>query len=186
MRLLESIQSNETNTVILYSLERLSRDMLTLLALERLLDEFEIKLHTVEGEVNTETPDGFMNFAMKAFLGEMERRQVKYRTSKAMEYMKTQGRVTGQIPYGYTRQGDNLQENPQEMEIIRRINQLYSEGRNLTDISGELERSGVRTRKGTNFSIQQVKRLIGNYEDVKKKKASRFANSITDFIRAIA
>ena len=75
--LLDRIETGEVKAVILYSLERLSRDMLTLLALERLLDEYDIELHTVDGQIDTSTPDGFMGFAMRSFLGEMERRQVK-------------------------------------------------------------------------------------------------------------
>ena len=93
IEVLDRIESGEAQGLVLYSLERLSRDMLTLLALERLLDEHDIELHTVEGEVNTSTPDGWLNFAMKAFLGEMERRQVKYRTKRAMEFKKAQGSI---------------------------------------------------------------------------------------------
>ena len=95
MRLFEAIESREINVVVLYSLERLSRDMLTLLALERYLNEKNIELHTVEGQIDTSTPDGWLGFAMKSFLGEMERRQVKYRTKKAMEYKKQQGSIVG-------------------------------------------------------------------------------------------
>jgi DNA invertase Pin-like site-specific DNA recombinase len=51
--------------------------MLTFLCLERLLDEYNVELHMVDGEIDTSTPDGFMGFAMKAFLGEMERRQAQ-------------------------------------------------------------------------------------------------------------
>ena len=102
------MESGEAEALVLYSLERLSRDMLTLLALERLLDEYDIELHTVEGEVNTNTPDGFVNFAMKAFLGEIEWRQVKYRTKKAMEFKKAQGSIVGSVPYGYRRLKDYL------------------------------------------------------------------------------
>jgi site-specific DNA recombinase len=91
VELLDRIESNQIGAVILYSLERLFRDMLTLLALERLLDEKDLELHTVEGQVDTGNPDGWLNFAMKVFLGEMERRQVKYRTKKAMEFKKAPG-----------------------------------------------------------------------------------------------
>jgi len=186
MKLLDMIQAGNVEVLVLYSLDRLSRDMLTLLALERYLDEFDVKLHTVEGEINTETPDGFMNFAMRAFLGEMERRQVKYRTKKALDYKKSQGKVTGQVPYGWKREGNDLVENPQEMEIIRRINRLYSAGKNLTEISGTLEEDGITTRKGTKFSVQQVKRLIDNYQDVKVSPTSKIANGITELIKSMA
>ena len=111
IEVLNRIESGEVEALVLYSLERLSRDMLTLLALERLLDEHDVELHTVEGEANTSTPDGFVNFAMKAFLGEMERRQVKYRTKKAMEFKKAQGAVVGSVPYGYRRIENRLEPN---------------------------------------------------------------------------
>jgi DNA invertase Pin-like site-specific DNA recombinase len=95
MVLLNRIENHDIDAIVLYSLERLSRDMLTLLALERFLYERDIELHTVEGQVDTSMPDGWLNFAMKAFLGEMERRQVKYRTKRAMEYKKSQGAIVG-------------------------------------------------------------------------------------------
>ena len=56
--------------------------MLTLLAFERLLSEYDIELHTIEGQIDTSTPTGFMSYAMRAFVGEMERRQIKYRTKR--------------------------------------------------------------------------------------------------------
>jgi len=56
IELLDRIEAGHAGAVVLYSLERLSRDMLTLLALERLLDEKSIELHTVEGQVDTSSP----------------------------------------------------------------------------------------------------------------------------------
>ena len=60
-----------------------------------------------------------MNFAMKAFLGEMERRQIKYRTKKALEYKKGNGEVVGAIPYGYRREGKDLVPDLNEQAVTR-------------------------------------------------------------------
>ena len=95
--------------------------MLTLLALERYLNEHDVELHTVEGQVDTSTPDGFMNFAMKAFLGEMERRQVKYRTKKALQHKKAHGEVVGAVPFGYRREGKDLVPDLNEQAIIKTL-----------------------------------------------------------------
>jgi len=62
-------------------------------------------------------------------LGEMERRQVKYRTKKAMEYKKQKGEVVGSIPYGFARKGKDLIPVEKEQEIIRIINRLYKQGK---------------------------------------------------------
>ena len=157
MDLINCLENENVQAVILYSLERLSRDMLTLLALERLLDEYGVELHTVEGQLDTSTPDGWLNFAMKSFLGEMERRQVKYRTKRAMQFKKSRSEVVGSIPYGCDRNGTDLVENPQEQKVISRANRLYAAGKCLAEICRDLNKRGNKTRTGKNFTSQQVK-----------------------------
>lgn len=181
-KLLARIEANGFDALILFSLDRLSRDMLTLLALERLLDECNVELHTIEGQIDTSTPDGFMNFAMRAFLSEMERRQIKYRTKKALEHKRQRGEVIGQVPYGYRREGDHLVENEKEQKIIKRINRMYRLGKSLNAIAKELNEAGVRTKSGTKWTAQQVKRLINGYES---KRESANADKIKSFILSL-
>jgi site-specific DNA recombinase len=186
IRLLDLIQSGEVQIVILFSLERLSRDMLTLLCLEKLLDEYDVQLHSVEGEFNTSTPDGFMSFAMKAFLGEMERRQVKYRTRKALEFKRRNGQVFNHAPYGYRREGESLIPVATEQAIILEGNRMYNAGARLVDIVHELNRAGRTTRNGKEWSPQQVKRLLHGYENTFKKTTTRIGSAARAFIECVA
>lgn len=184
--LLDTIENNGIDVLVLYSVERLSRDMLTLLAFERLSNECDIELHTIEGQIDTSTPDGFMNFAMKAFIGEMERRQIKYRTKKAMEYKKQQNNVVGSIPYGYTRIDDNLIENEEERKVIKLVNNLYQTTKNLSAICRELTEKNIFTRTGKKFDAGQIKRLLKNYNIKFTQKSNKITNTIRDFITGIA
>lgn len=186
IQLLNRMETGDIGVIVLYSLERLSRDMLTLLALERLLDERDIELHTVEGLVDTSTPDGWLNFAMKSFLGEMERRQVKYRTKKAMEYKKGQGAVVGSIPYGYQRNGAELAVNDREQTVMRSINDMYQHDFKLVDICKRLKERDIRTRTGKPFTPEQVKRVITGYRDTFKKTNTKLGENIRAFVEAIA
>lgn len=183
--LLDQIQSNEYNALVLFDLSRLSRDMLTLLALERLLDEQEMELHTIEGQIDTSTPDGFMNFAMKSFLGEMERRQVKYRTRKAMQFKKSQGNVVGSIPFGYRRDDDMLVLNPEEQRIVKLVNKWYSADLHLAQIVDRLRKKGLNSRSGKPFTSQQVKRMITGYENKWRKGNGKIKKNIRRFVMAI-
>lgn len=185
MGLLDAIESQEIDIVVLYSLERLSRDMLTLLALERFLNEKNIELHTIEGQIDTSTPNGWLSFAMKAFLGEMERRQVKYRTKKAMEYKKRQGNIVGAVPYGYRKNGSGLILDETEQQIIRLVNNLYKKSCKLIQICNILREHGITTRKGRAFTPQQVKRLIGGYENTYSKTNGHASQVLRQFIKAI-
>ena len=184
--LLDRIEAGEAQAVVLYSLERLSRDMLTLLALERLLDEYSIDLHTVEGQIDTSSPDGFMSFAMKSFMGEMERRQVKYRTRKAMQYKKQAGKVVGSIPYGYKREGDRLEPEAGEAGTVGIVQGLYAKGKGLTEIARELKEQGITTRTGNDFTPGQVKRILPEYQNINAKTHTRLSQEIRNFVTAIA
>lgn len=183
--LLDRVQAGDIDVIILYSLERLSRDMLTLLALERLLHEHDVELHTIEGQVDTSTPDGFMGFCMKAFLGEMERRQVKHRTRAAMQHKKSNGEVVGSIPYGYTREGDSLLPVVHEQSITKEVNELYQGGHRLVDICRTLNDQGKTTRGGKPWTPQQVKRLLDGYAPTFKKQTTKIGAAARQFIEAI-
>ena len=183
--LLNRIEQNDIDVIILYSLERLSRDMLTLLAIERFLNEHDVELHTIEGQVDTSTPDGFMNFAMKAFLGEMERRQIKYRTKKALEHKKAHGEVVGAVPYGYHRKGKDLLPDLNEQAVIKSVNRLYDGGSRLVDIVRDLNGQGRTSRSGRPWTPTQVKRLIVDYRGSFKKSNGKVSVATRQFIEAI-
>lgn len=186
LEVLDKIESGQAEVLVLYSLERLSRDMLTLLALERLLDEHDIELHTVEGEVNTSSPDGWLNFAMKAFLGEMERRQVKYRTKKAMEFKKAQGSVVGSVPYGYRRLQDRLEPDEAEQRAVTLAKSLYGASYGLSAICRRLTEQGYVTRNGKPFTTEQIKRVLPDYEKAFSHTNTKLSQNIRGFIEAIA
>jgi len=186
VRLLGRLEENDFDAIVLYSLERISRNMLTLLCLEKLFDEYDVELHTVEGQIDTSTPDGFMGFAMRAFLGEMERRQVKYRTKKAMEYKKGRGEVVGQVPYGYKREENSLISDKKEQELIKIVNKLYQGKKSLSFVVKRLTELGYQTRQGKSFRSQQVKRIIKDYERVYSSDGSKQAEKIKEFIFSIA
>lgn len=185
MEVLDAVETQAVEVIVLYSLERLSRDMLTLLALERLLDEFDCELHTCEGAVDTSCPDGWLSFAMKALLGEHERRQVKHRTKKALQHKKGNGHVVGSIPYGFRRDGDNLVPIQKEQTVIAQVNEWYSAGTNVASIQRRLKEQGTKTRDGKDWHSEQVKRLIGCYKEKFKHSRSRTGEAIRTFIEAI-
>jgi len=186
LHLLDIIETGRVKVLVLYSLERLSRDMLTLLALERLLDEHDVELHTVEGLIDTSTFDGWMSFAMKAFLGEVERRQIKHRTRKAMQFKRSRGEVVGAVPWGYRRNGATLEPVPEEQDAIARVNEKYQAGDRLTDIVRWMNETGIPTRAGTPWTAAQARKLIRDYAGSFKKSVSRMGTATRQFIEAVA
>lgn len=186
MELLGRVEEGECDLILTYDLTRLSREMLSLLALERFLNEYDCLLFTVDGQVDTSSVEGFMSFAVKAFFGEVERRTVKDRTKKAMEHLKNNGKVYNHEPYGWKRDGDNLVEVPQEQDVIRLVNGSYSEGLRLADIQRMLNKRRIKTRVGSHWQPQQVKNMIDGYRDTKKQRTTEIGIATKVFIQAIA
>ncbi|MFC1836648.1 recombinase family protein [Thermodesulfobacteriota bacterium] len=186
MDLFERIPKGGVDAIILYSLDRLSRDMLTMLALEKLLDLYSLKLHTVEGTVDTSTPDGWLSFAMKALLSEHEARQVRYRTKRALQHKKSKGEVAGHVGYGFKRVGDKLKPIKKEQAVIDLANQMYQSGSRLVDITAHLNAKNILTRSGKPWKPQQTKRLLNGYKTTFNKGINHLATAIKAFITAVA
>lgn len=186
MRILSMVEAQEIGAVVIYSIERISRDMLTLLALERMLNEYDVELHTLDGLIDTSTPNGFINYAMRAFLGEMERRQIRFRVKSVMQSKKANGDIVGAVPYGFTRDGDSLIPNAEEQVIVDRVNKMFfEEGLSLIRISDRLNIEGVVSRNNRKFDTTQIKRMIATYVQKKKVKRSTVGYTIKNFIEQI-
>ncbi len=185
MDLLDRIEQGDIDIIILYSLERLSRDMLTLLALERLLEEQDVELHTIEGQIDTSTPDGWMNFATKALFGELERRNVKYRTKKAMEHKKAKGKLWGVCPMVTEGSAEGLWLILTSRLLSRQSSTLYGKGKRLVDVVTALNDQGKVTRAGKAWTPTQIKRLVSDYRGSFKKSQTRVSTATRQFIEAI-
>jgi site-specific DNA recombinase len=185
VELLDRVEAGGVDALVVYRLDRVSRGMLTLLAFELLLNESGVEIHTAEGQVNTATPDGWLSFAMAAVMGEFERRTIAYRTKTALSYKRKNGKVTGAVPYGFRREGDNLVVAEAEQAVIRTAARLYARGNTLAEICRKLTRRGLRTRAGREFTPQQVKRALPVYEP-KWSKDNQVNREIKSFLLAIA
>ena len=175
----------DVTSIVIYSLERISRDVLTLFGFERFLRECEVTLHTIEGEIDLSTPSGFLGFAMRAVMGEMERRQASSRTKAVVDFKKARGEVAGEIPYGFVRKGDLAVEEPAEQEVIALANELYAKGSNLTAICKALSMMGIVSRRGRPFVPTQVCRMLEDYKTLLTHKKVDRKDAMRQYLEMI-
>lgn len=147
--------------LVVYSLSRLSRSTRDTLQIAEQLDKAGADLVVLAEKVDTTTASGRMVFRMMAAMAEFEREQLSERTSHAMQYLKTQGRRVGSIPHGYrlADDGESLEVNEAEQEIVYLARQLRAEGWTLQAISNELERRGAFNREGRKFNHKSVRSM---------------------------
>jgi site-specific DNA recombinase len=187
MALLDRITTGDVECVILYSLERVSRDLLTGLAFEKYLNEYGVQLHTADGAmVDCSTMDGYSAFVLKMLFAEIERRQIRERTRKALEYKRLNGKVSGTVPYGLERQGDDVVPQEAEQKVIAQVRKMYSGGMKVSAIQRELTQKKITTRTGKPWQAVQIQRLLDDYQGVYAKQKSRSGEVIKSFILEIA
>ena len=187
MQLLERIQEGDVECLILFSLERVSRDLLTGLAFERYLNEYDVILHTVDGAtVDCSSIEGYSAFVLKMLFGEIERRTTQSRVKKALDFKKANGKVSGVVPYGYLREGDNLIKHHEEQKVITFVRGCYGNGMRVANIQKELTKKKISTRTGKEWQAVQVQRLLEDYQKVNRKPQTKTGEVIRAFIQEIA
>lgn len=82
-------------------------------------------------------------------------------TRKAMQRKKTKGEyIGGHAPYGFDLADGELVRNDAEQNVTAQAKQHHVAGLSLRKIAAELDRQGIKTRKGSTFAAPQIQRMV--------------------------
>jgi len=148
-RVLSLVRSRKIDAVVVYKLDRLTRNLRNLLDLLEIFHRFKVRLVSVTEAIDTESATGRMLVSILGVIAEWERGIIAERTSAALGQLKRNGkRYSGLAPFGwrYTEDGEMVPvEN--ERETLRIIGGLTEKGCSLRKIAAELETQGRKPRK---------------------------------------
>jgi site-specific DNA recombinase len=146
--------------LVVHSLSRLSRSTKDTLHLVGELERGGCELVSLSERIDTSSAGGRMVFRMMAVMAEFEREQLAERTRSAMQHLKAQGRIVGQVPHGFARDGDVLVANPDEQRVIELARALKAKGYSLRKIADELEAHGAFNRAGRKLNPKSVASML--------------------------
>lgn len=135
-------------TLIVYSLSRLTRSVMDALAIADRLRKAGADLVSLSERIDTTTAAGKLQFHMIAVFHEFERNSISERTRMAMQFKKSRGERVGTVPFGWDARGKKLVANDVEQRVIKRMLELRAEGQSLRVIAKWLEKCGVKTKTG--------------------------------------
>lgn len=165
-RVLDLVKRKNVTAVVAFKLDRLFRDCADCLDVTREWDKRGVALHLVDlgGQaVDTSTAMGRFFLTVMAGCAELERNQIRERTSAAMAHKSANGEyVGGEAPYGYAIAADGVSLTPvhAEQQVIAEVHRLRGAGMSLNAIAGELAKRGFKPRQGQRWYAQQVKRML--------------------------
>lgn len=163
--LLQLVKSGDVGHVIALKLDRLFRDAADALNVTKAWDSAGIALHLVDmggQSMNTATAMGRFFLSTMASFAELERNLIGERTTAAMNYKKQHKEVYSPVPFGYDREGDNLQANEEEQKAVKLIIKWRRQGWTLTRIAAELTKRKIKTKRGGKWYPGTVKYILEN------------------------
>jgi len=172
-KLRTAIREGPVDGVVVYKLDRLSRNLLDCVSLVRKEWRGRCALFSTKENFDTESPVGQMVFNILVSFAEFERNIIRDRTQSGKRKRAEQGRNAGQVyPYGY-RKGPNgeweLDGWDEERQcftgraaIVRRIFDDYLSGISTRTIAERLRQEGILAPKGGTWRYNTISALLSN------------------------
>jgi site-specific DNA recombinase len=151
------------DVIVLRSLDRLSRDTFLYALATRAIRAAHVEVHTFNGPVDLDTPEGELASNVLAAIARFEKRQIGVRVKQAVRARAKAGHAHGgPRPYGYRWSAEGLVVDPIEAEVVRRMFDDTINGVSQRQLARQLIAEGVRTVRGGPWGQATVGRILMN------------------------
>ena len=175
-RMMQAARNRRFRAVVVYRLDRISRNISDFSALIEELGRLEIDFVSIRENFDTSSPMGRAMMYIASVFSQLERETIAERIRDNMHELAKTGRwLGGTTPTGYTseavktvtldgksKRACKLKLIPEEADIVRKIYALYSETDSLTMTEAELMRQHIQTKTGRNFTRFSIKGILQN------------------------
>lgn len=175
-RMMKAAREHQFRAVVVYRLDRISRNISDFSSLIQELGRLEIDFVSIRESFDTSSPMGRAMMYIASVFSQLERETIAERIRDNMHELAKTGRwLGGTTPTGYTSEavktitvdGKNkracrLKLIPEEATIVRTIYQLYRETNSLTMTEAELLQRRIKTKTGRDFTRFSIKNILQN------------------------
>lgn len=175
-RMMEAVKKGEFRAIVVYRLDRISRNISDFTTLIDDLTKREVAFLSIREQFDTSTPMGRAMMFIISIFSQLERETIAERIrDNLLELAKTGRWLGGNTPTGYTSESVSkvnvdgklrklcrLKLIPEEAAVIRSIFDLYKDMDSITAVESELLRRRVKTKCGKDFSRFAVRSILQN------------------------
>jgi site-specific DNA recombinase len=165
-KILALIQAGEVEAVIVAKLDRLTRSVKDLCGLLEIFEKRQVALISVAESLDTSSAAGRLVITIMGAVSQWEREAIGERTREALRHKMRNNQRVGTILYGYrlAPDGRHLEPEPDEEACVEAIANLRSQGHSLRKVAHMLNESGLRTRRGSNWRLESVARVVRRHK----------------------
>ena len=167
-RLIQDIQNGKVNNVLVFKVDRLTRNTKNLIELVELFDKYNCSFNSLTESIDTETPSGRMFLKIIGIFAEFERENLVTRLKLGFERKAKEGYSLANFgaSFGYDlKKGEKIQTiNTAEAKIVREIFNLYvNENKPMRVITQILNDRKIKPKRtGVKFNESTVRNIILN------------------------
>jgi site-specific DNA recombinase len=159
-RILDGVKHRSIKTVLVYRLDRLTRNLGDLCVMMKDFDKLGVDLVSVSEAFDTSAAVGKLMLHMLGSFAEWERSIIAERTSAAITYARSQGKAYGPVPFGYYRSGDLLVRQPQQQRALGIMRGMRTTGYSFQKIADKLNELKVKPSRGKKWYASSVKAVL--------------------------
>ncbi len=174
--MMDAAKKRELKAIIVYRLDRISRNVSDFSGLIEELARLDIAFISIREQFDTSTPMGRAMMYIASVFSQLERETIAERIHDNMHELAKTGRFLGGItPTGFesepvksvsvegnTNKAWCIKLIPEEADIVKTIYDLYRETDSLTLTEAALIQQGFKTKKGNYFTRFSVKAILQN------------------------
>ncbi len=175
-RMMDAARKKQFKAIIVYRLDRISRNISDFSGLIEELSRLEISFVSIKEQFDTSTPMGRAMMYIASVFSQLERETIAERIRDNMHELAKTGRwLGGMTPTGYaseavksvtidgrSKKACKLKLIPEEADIIKRIYELYLETDSLTLTESELMKEGFKTKNDKYYTRFSIKGILQN------------------------
>lgn len=169
--LINAVKDGAVDVIVVYKLNRLFRNSYESQKYRKLFRKHGVKLMSVTQQIDEDTSSGRLTTNILSDIDQYQSETISDHVKSSMREMARQGYFTGgTVPFGYTleihKNGSKMRkkyiEDKDEAQIVRDIFEFYADGHSLRHIQEYLQEKGIKTRRGKDFGITTIARMLGN------------------------
>lgn len=162
-RLLDLAEQGLIDVVVIWKIDRLARSLAHAAAVEEILREQGVAVHSCTEPIDTTTPVGRFVFGNLANAAQLELDLIKERIRMGMYRCAREGRWTRpSVPLGYRKtKNHHLRIHPQEADLVRHIFRTYLQAGSDAETAHHLNQTG-QLHRGQRWTASAVAMVLTN------------------------
>lgn len=157
---LGAVAAHGAGLLVVQRLDRFSRDPLTAALAQAELQRHGATLSVAIGAPSGDDPTSELIRSILFAVARFEKEMIKARIKAALAVKRSRGECIGTAPYGARADGKSLVVEPSEVNTIRRLRELRSQGMTIREVVEHAAKEGLRNRAGNPFTIATVHALV--------------------------